>query len=122
MFKHQTIAFLESNFAYYFHLLIFLLMHFQIWCYEIEENRNYSTNLTTDGGTIWNYATGTLAPSKWPDSMLNQITLSISTVEKLHPCKLENNQKKFQPQRKALTTEEGESFNHRGTKMFLLSG
>ena len=47
MLKHQTIAFLESNFANYFHLLIFLLRHFQIWCYEIEENRNYITNLTT---------------------------------------------------------------------------
>ena len=34
------------------------------------------------GRSIWNYATGTLTPSKGPDTMLNQIYISISTVEK----------------------------------------
>ena len=37
------------------------------------------------GRTIWNYANGTLTPSKGPDSMLNWITLSISTAEKCAP-------------------------------------
>ena len=38
--------------------------------------------------TIWNYATGTLTPSKGPDTMLNQIMLSISTVEKCAPMQV----------------------------------
>ena len=35
------------NFVHHFRLLIFLLRHFQKWSYEIEQNKNYSTNLTT---------------------------------------------------------------------------
>ena len=37
------------------------------------------------GRVIWNYATGTLTPSKGPDAMLKRIALSISTVEKCAP-------------------------------------
>ena len=36
-----------GNFVHHFRLLIFLLRHFRTWCYEIDKNRNYSTNLTT---------------------------------------------------------------------------
>ena len=54
------------------------------------------------GRTIWNNATGTLAPSKTPDTMLNRIALPISTVEK---CALMQVVK--QPEHgKTLTTEE----------------
>ena len=38
--------------------------------------------------TIWNYTSGTLAPSKGPDTMLHQIALSISTVEKCTPMQV----------------------------------
>ena len=38
--------------------------------------------------TIWNYTSGNLAPSKGPDTMLHQIVLSISTVEKCTPMQV----------------------------------
>ena len=58
------------------------------------------------GRTIWNYATGILTPSNGPDTMLDQIALSISTVEK---CALMQVIK--QPQHgKALTIEEQKCF------------
>ena len=40
------------------------------------------------GRAIWNYATRTLTLSKEPDSMLNQIELSISTAEKCAPMQV----------------------------------
>ena len=54
------------------------------------------------GRIIWDYATGTLTPSKGPDTTLNQIALSISTVEKCAPMQVVK-----QPEnRKASTTKE----------------
>ena len=50
--------------------------HFKPWCIL----KNGGT-----GRTIWNYAKGTLAHPKGPDSMLNRIALSISTTEKCGP-------------------------------------
>ena len=50
--------------------------------------------------TIWNYATETLTPSKRPDKMLNQILLSIRTVEDCAAMQIV----KQQEHRKALTT------------------
>ena len=52
--------------------------------------------------TIWNYATGTLAPSKVPDIMLNWIVISISTAEKCAPMQVV----KKPEHEKASTTEE----------------
>ena len=53
------------------------------------------------GWTIWNYAKGTLTPSKAPDSMLHRVALSISTAEKCAPMQFVK-----QPENgKALTTE-----------------
>ena len=40
------------------------------------------------GKTIWNYATGTLTPSKGSDTTLNRIALSISTLEKRAPMRV----------------------------------
>ena len=40
------------------------------------------------GRATWNYATRTLTLSKEPDSMLNQIELSISTAEKCAPMQV----------------------------------
>ena len=40
------------------------------------------------GGTIWNDATGTLTPSKEPDTMLNRIALSIQLRESAHPLQV----------------------------------
>ena len=40
------------------------------------------------GRTIWNYAKGTLTPSKGPDSMLNWIALSVSNAEKCTPMQV----------------------------------
>ena len=42
-------------------------------------------DLALEHSTIWNYATGTLANFKGPDTMLNWMALSISTVEKYAP-------------------------------------
>ena len=46
MLKHQTITFLEKYLSSSFSFAHFRIMHFQTWCYEIEQNENYSTNLT----------------------------------------------------------------------------
>ena len=54
------------------------------------------------GRTIWNYATGTPAPFKGQDTMLNRIALSISTVEKCTPMQVA----KQPEQLKASTIEE----------------
>ena len=40
------------------------------------------------GRTIWNDATSNLTPFKGPDTMLNLIVLSISTVEKCAPMQV----------------------------------
>ena len=52
--------------------------------------------------TIWNYATGTLTPSKVPDIMLNRIVISISIAEKCAPMQVV----KKPEHEKASTTEE----------------
>ena len=51
--------------------------------------------------TIWNYATGTLTPSKGPDTMLKWIVLSISTVGKCGPMQVVKQPEQW----KALITE-----------------
>ena len=51
-------------------------------------NLTYIERHGRTGRTIWNYSTGTLTPSKGSGTMLNWITLSISTGEKCAPCKL----------------------------------
>ena len=54
------------------------------------------------GRVIWNYATGNLTPSKGPNTMLNRIVLSISTVETYAPMQVVK-----QPEHeKGSTTEE----------------
>ena len=56
--------------------------------------------------TIWNYATGTLTTSKAPDTMLSLIHLNGGELRTHASCK---------------TTRTQESFDHQGTKIFLLS-
>ena len=46
------------------------------------QSLTYIERLSRTRRTICNYASGTLTPSKGPDSMLNRIALIISTAEK----------------------------------------
>ena len=48
----------------------------------------YTEGHIQTGGTILNNATGTLTLFKVPDAVLNQIVLSISTVEKSTPMQV----------------------------------
>ena len=48
----------------------------------------YTERHSRTGRTIWNYFTGTQTPSKGSDTMLDWITLLISTVEKHAPMQV----------------------------------
>ena len=64
--------------------------------------------MTEPAEIIWNDATGTLTPYQGPDTMLNWILLSNSTVEKCTPMQV------------VKLPEHRRASNHQGIKMFLL--
>ena len=64
-------------------------------------------NHSRTGRTIWNYAAGTLAPCKGPDTMPNRIMLSISTVEKCTPMQVAKQPEQWE----ASTKEEQKCFS-----------
>ena len=64
--------------------------------------------MTEPAEIIWNDATGTLTPYQGPDTMLNWILLSNSTVEKCTPMQVVK-----QPEHRRAS-------NHQRIKMFLL--
>ena len=62
------------------------------------------------GRIIWNYTTGTLTHPKGPDTMLNPIALSISTVETCAPMQIVK-----QPEHVKASTIKEQKWNKRRT-------